>query len=71
MRKNRHHYLPSGFDCLFIYAFFFRAEPEAYGSFQARGPIEATAAGLHHSHSKAKSQPHPQLTPQFMAAMDP
>ena len=29
--------------------FFFRAVPVAYGGFQARGQIGATAAGLHHS----------------------
>ena len=31
---------------------------EAYGSSQARGQIGATAAGLHHSHSNARSEPH-------------
>ena len=36
--------------CLFVC---FRAAPEAYESSQARGPIGAVAAGLHHS-----SQPH-------------
>ena len=29
--------------------FFFRASPMAYGGFQARGPMRATAASLHHS----------------------
>ena len=33
----------------------FRAPPVAYGSSQARGPIRPTAAGLHHSHSNARS----------------
>ena len=34
---------------LFIYLCLFRATPMAYGSSQDRGPIRATAAGLHHS----------------------
>ena len=29
----------------------FKTAPAAYGSSQARGQIEAAAAGLHHSHS--------------------
>ena len=41
---------------LFIY-FFFRATPLAYGGTQARGPIGATAAGLHHSRSNTRSEP--------------
>ena len=40
---------------LFIYLLLFRAESTAYGSSQPRGRIKATAAGLHHSHSKAGS----------------
>ena len=50
----------------FFFFVFFRAAPAAYGSSQARGWIEATAAGLHHSHSNAEPklclQPTPQLT---------
>ena len=34
----------------------FRAVPMAYGDSQARGRIRATAAGLHHSHSKPVSK---------------
>ena len=34
----------------------FKASPGAYGSSQARGPIRAAAAGLHHSHSDMGSQ---------------
>ena len=34
--------------CLW-FVWFFRATPAAYGSFQARGPIRATATSLHHS----------------------
>ena len=33
------------------------AAPTAYGGSQARGPIRAVAAGLHHSHSNARSEP--------------
>ena len=44
---------------LFIYLFLlFRAAPMAYGGFQARGQIRATAASLHHSHSNAGSLTH-------------
>ena len=35
--------------------FLFRATPATYGSSQARGPVRAVAAGLHHSHSNAGS----------------
>ena len=35
----------------------FRATPAAYESFQARGPIRATVAGLRHSHSNVGSKP--------------
>ena len=37
---------------------FFRAAPVAYGCFQARGPIGAAAASLHHSHSNSGSELH-------------
>ena len=33
------------------------AAPAAYGGSQARGPMGDTAAGLHHSHSNARSEP--------------
>ena len=52
---------------IFIFFYFFRAAPEAYGDSQARGGIRATAAGLHHPHSNAKSEPHLQPTPQLTA----
>ena len=38
----------------------------AYGGFQARGPIQAVATGLHHSHSDAGSEPH--LRPTYTTA---
>ena len=48
----------SAISSLFIYLFcLFRAEPTAYGGSQARGRIRALAAGLHHSHSNAGSEP--------------
>ena len=34
------------------------AAPMTYGSSQARGQIEAAAAGLDHSHSNTRSEPH-------------
>ena len=36
-----------------------------------RGRIGAIAAGLHHSHSNAKLEPHLQPTPQLVATPDP
>ena len=43
----------------FIYLFLlFRAAPAAYEDSQARGQTGATAAGLHHSHGNAGSEPH-------------
>ena len=46
--------------------FFLMATSAAHGNSQAKGPIRAAAAGLHHSHSNMGSdlclQPTPQLT---------
>ena len=57
---------PEIFSFSFLFYLLFRAAHSAYGGSQARGPIGATAAGLHHSHSNARSEPHlwprPQLT---------
>ena len=49
----------------FFFFFFclFRATPAAYGDSQARGQIGAVAAGLHHSHSNAGSDPPLHPTP--------
>ena len=58
------------------YFFFFglsafsRAAPSAYGGSQARGPVRAVAAGLHHRHSNERSEPRSQPTPQLMAMPD-
>ena len=48
----------------------FKAAPAADGCSQARGPIGATTAGLHHSHSNARCEPHLRPTPQLMATLD-
>ena len=62
---------------LFFLSFFFfcllsfMAAPAAYGGSQARGPIGAVAASLHHSHSNAGSKPRLQPTPQLTATLDP
>ena len=45
----------------------FRAVPAVYGSSQAKSQIRASAAGLHHSHSKVRSEQHLRPTPQLMA----
>ena len=38
---------------------------------QARGGIGAVAAGLHHSHSNARSELHLQPIPQLTTTLDP
>ena len=55
---------------IFIFLLF-RAVPAACGGSQARGQIGATAAGLHHSHSNARSEPHLRSIPQLMEMPDP
>ena len=57
----------------FFFFFFclFRAAPKAYGSSQARDPIEAVAIGLRQSHSNTGSEPHLWTTPQLTATLDP
>ena len=51
--------------------FFFRAMPAAHGGSQARDPIRAVAASLHHSHSNTGSEPCLWPTPQLTAMLDP
>ena len=53
----------------FVLLCFFRAVPAAYGGSQARGGIEAVAAGLYHTHSNVKSEA--RLRPQLTAMPDP
>ena len=43
---------------IFYFVVFLRAAPAAYGGSQARGLFGAVAAGLHHSHSNARSLTH-------------
>ena len=40
----------------FFFFLSFRAAPAAYGGSQARDPIRAVAAGLHHRHSNTRSE---------------
>ena len=56
---------------IFLCVCLFRAAPVACGGSQARGLIWAVAAGLHHSHSNIRSEPHLPSTPQFKAMLDP
>ena len=60
----------------FIYFLFFifcpfRAAPIAYRGSQARGPIGAAAAGLHYSHSNARSGVHLRPMVLLAATLDP
>ena len=58
----------------FLFFFFFclfRAIPAAHGDSQARGLMGAIAAGLGHSHSNDRSEPHLQATPQLTSMPDP
>ena len=49
---------PENSQNFFFLVFFFRAVPAAYTSSQSRGQIGATASGLCHSHSNARSKLH-------------
>ena len=71
-------YFGFSIECVFVYFFLFfclfafsKAAPSAYGGSQARGLIKAVAAGLHHSHNNAGSEPHLQPTSQLTATPDP
>ena len=56
---------------IFFFFWLFRAVPVAYARLQARGPIRAAPAGLHHSHSNAGSELCPQPKPQLTVTPDP
>ena len=56
--------------CFVLFFVFSRASRMAYGGSQARGRIRAIAAGLHHSHSIAGSEPQ-RPTPWLTATPDP
>ena len=64
--------LPANFYSFFFFFFFFplTTVPEACGRSQARDPVGATAAGLHHSHSNPRSELHLQPTLQLVAMPD-
>ena len=53
------------------FIFFFKGLYLQHVSSQARDPMGATAAILHHSHSNSGSKTHLQPTPQLMAIPDP
>ena len=56
-RKNKTSWLWMRFiTIIIIIILFFRAAPRAYGNFQARGQIRATASSPHHSHSNVGSK---------------
>ena len=62
------------FQNLSVFSLFFvlfKAAPTAYGGSQVRGPIRATATGLHHSHSNSGSEPCLRPIPQLTATMNP
>ena len=50
------HLNPHGEVIFLFYFSLFRATPLAHGGSQAKGPIRAGAAGLHHGYSNAKSK---------------
>ena len=54
LRGNNSFFVVLGFFCFL----FFRAVRAAYGGSQAKGWVGAAAAGLHHSHSNARSELH-------------
>ena len=59
------------FCCCCCCCCYFRATPAACRGSQARGLIRGVVAGLCHSHSNARSQPHLWPTPQLTAMPDP
>ena len=50
---------------------FWGTAPAAEGSFQASDQIRAAAAGLHHSHSNTRLEPHLSPMPQLATVPDP
>ena len=56
---------------IFCYQLFLRATPMVYGGSQAKSLIGATAPGVHHSHSNARSKPHLLPTPKLTATPGP
>ena len=58
------------FSFFFFFFLLFMATPMAYGGSPARSRIGTTNTSLHHSHSKAGSEPHLWPKPQLMATLD-
>ena len=52
-----------GINSGFVLPFLFTIVPEAYGSSQARGQMEAATAGLYHSYGNARGEPPLQYKP--------
>ena len=63
--------LPPEKHSVFFFFCHFRAAPLAYGVSQARGLIRAVSAGLHQSHSNARSELCLRPTSQLTAMLDP
>ena len=63
------------YEAFFFFFFFFfglfRVAPTACGVSEAKGPFEAVAAGLCHSHSNTRSEPSLRSTPELRAMPDP
>ena len=55
----------------FFFFFFSGPHPTTHEGSQARGRIGTVTAGLHHSHSNAKSETHLRPTPQLTATLNP
>ena len=55
----------------FLFFFFFRATPVAYGNSQSSGGIRAADSSLHHNRSNAGSELHLRPTPHLTAMPDP
>ena len=68
---SRHYWVFLFFEFIYLFLFFFRAEPLAYGVSQARGQIRAVATGLCHSHSNMGFKLHLRATLELTATPEP
>ena len=60
------------FLCMYVCMYvFLGSHLAAYGGSQAKGLIGSVAAGLHHSHSNARSELHLRPTPQLTTMPEP
>ena len=64
-------YIWSKGNMIFFFFCLFRTAPVTHGSSLTRVKIRVVAAGLHHSHSKTRSELRLRPTPQLMAVPDP